>query len=129
MQVSHRSMLGAHKEHAERSNIDSSSGSTGSKQISRHIKRPRRLRAKYTHRTNLTIYALCISPCGAVPLSKGGTQTAKDLWITGAGPWKSARTAGLPIPLFHSPAASPVTHKLLSRNDYHPDSGGDSDEK
>ena len=30
-------------------------------------KRPRRLRAKYTHRTNLAVRTLCISPRRAVP--------------------------------------------------------------
>lgn len=32
------------------------------------------MRAKYTHRTNLTIYALCISPRGAAPSGAGDTE-------------------------------------------------------
>ena len=91
-----RCHAGACEEHASRSNSDTSPGSKESIPISNISKRPRRLRAKYTHGTNLTIYALCISPCGAVPPEAGGTKTAEDLWITGAGPWKSARTASCP---------------------------------
>lgn len=42
---------------------------------------------------------------------------------------EKCKDSELSIPLFHSPAASPVTHKLLSRDCYHPRSNDDSDEK
>ena len=32
------------------------------------------MRAKYTHRTNLTIYTLCISPRGEAPSGAGDTE-------------------------------------------------------
>lgn len=40
--------------------------------------RPRRLRAKYTHRTNLTIYGLCISPRGAAPPGAGDKENGGE---------------------------------------------------
>ena len=43
-----------------------------------------------------------------------------DLWITGAGPWKSVWTGIAAHTLFHSPDRKPVTHKLHSYYDYYP---------
>ena len=43
-----------------------------------------------------------------------------DLWITGAGSWKSVWTDIAAHTLFHNPDRKPVTHKLHSYYDYYP---------
>lgn len=43
-----------------------------------------------------------------------------DLWITGAGSWKSVWTDIAAHTLFHNPDRKPVTHKLHSYYCYYP---------